>query len=201
MSECSGQEQTSVYLASASPRRAELLAQIGVRYSRVDVSVDESRLGDEPAADYVRRLALEKACAGWRALEPDCKPWPVLGADTAVVIDGEILGKPQNREQGIAMLQQLSGRSHQVYSAVALLRGARHLSALSCTQVNFRLLTNDEIAKYWDSGEGWDKAGCYAIQGRAAVFVESINGSYSGVVGLPLMQTWQLLMQMDVAEI
>lgn len=185
-----------IILASASPRRAELLNQIDISFRQCAVDLDESVLGGESPRDYVQRLALAKAAAGWRQSR-ECG-LPVLGSDTTVVIGGDILGKPESREQGLAMLQSLSGNTHSVMTAVALQHGERCCSALSVTEVSFRPLSMAEIENYWHSGEPQGKAGGYAIQGRGAVFVEGIKGSYSGVVGLPLAETWQLLQQMDV---
>jgi septum formation protein len=174
--------QHRIYLASQSPRRAELLQQIAVEYSV------------EHPDDYVRRMALEKARAGWAVCEQQV---PVLGADTAGVLDGDVLCKPVDRDDGLAMLRRLSGRSHEILSAVCLKYGKHELLTLSRTVVTFRELTEGQIEAYWQTGEASDKAGSYGIQGLAAVFVENINGSYSGVVGLPLTETYQLLEQMD----
>ena len=181
-----------IYLASNSPRRRELLDQIGVTYRVLPVVVDESpRLG-EAAADLAQRLALAKAHVGHAGLAAgDHKP--VLGADTVVVIDGNILGKPHERAPGLAMLAALSGRRHEVFSAVALVAGQRERVLLNRSQVRFRDIAPEEAAAYWDSGEPVDKAGGYAIQGLGAVFVAELSGSYSGVMGLPLFETAQLL--------
>lgn len=183
-----------IYLASRSPRRRELLAQIGVSHQLLDVDIDERPLADEPVAEYVERLAREKAAAGWcRVQSEGLPPLPVLGADTAISVNGRILGKPADFEEARAMLESLSGRTHQVFTGVALCgdRGVR--AAVSRTDVFFRVLTPAEIERYWASGEPRDKAGAYGIQGLAAVFVERIEGSYSGVVGLPLFETARLL--------
>ncbi len=181
-------------LASQSPRRRELLSQIGVAYRVVSVDVPEFPVDGESPEDYVIRLAEEKARAG--ALE--CSHVPVLGADTIVVHRGAILEKPKDRDDGLRMLRLLSGNRHQVYSAVSICFNGRQSTQLVVTDVDFRPLTDDEIQRYWDTGEPQDKAGCYAIQGLAAVFVENINGSYSGVVGLPLAETRALLAEFDV---
>jgi septum formation protein len=181
-----------IYLASASPRRRELLRQIGVSYRRLRLEVDETPLPDETPDDYVVRLALLKAQAGCAALGRR-QPAPVLGADTAVVVDSVILGKPRDRDEGLAMLALLSGRAHRVLSAVALAIPARDAVKVQESQVRFRVLTPAECAAYWDSGEPLDKAGGYAIQGRAAAFVAELRGSYSGVMGLPLFETAELL--------
>lgn len=182
-----------IALASASPRRKELLGQLGIAFTVVSASVDESIQPAEPAAAYVSRLALAKAQAGARRLS---QPLPVLGADTSVVVDQQILGKPASFEEFAAMMQLLSGRRHQVMTAIALVTAEQQLQALSTTEVWFRTLQSDEIFAYWQSGEPRDKAGGYAIQGLAARFVSRIEGSYSGVVGLPLFETDQLLQQL-----
>jgi len=176
-------------LASASPRRRELLLQIGVPHVATPADVDESPMPGEAPRDYVLRLARAKAQAGWNA-SPDL---PVLGADTTVVVDGAIFGKPADREQACGMLRTLSGRTHEVLTAVALASRAGVAAALSVSQVCLRATTAEERGRYWDSGEPRDKAGGYAIQGLGAVFIESLSGSYSGVMGLPLFETAQLL--------
>ena len=183
-----------VYLASSSPRRRALLEQIGVRYELVSAPVDESAHPGEAAETFVLRLALAKARAGRVALSgrPDGLGRPVLGADTAVVVDGEILGKPRDREHGLAMLRRLSDRSHWVLSAVAMV-GEHEATRLSASRVTFRRLTEVECVAYWFTGEPRDKAGAYAIQGRGALFVSHLEGSYSGVMGLPLYETAELL--------
>jgi septum formation protein len=174
-------------LASASPRRAALLEQIGVAFRVESVEIDETPLAGEAPRDYVQRLALAKA----RAV-PSPAGLPVLGADTAVVLDERILQKPRDGEEAIAMLADLSGRSHRVLTAVALV-AEREAVRLSETAVFFRAIAPAEARAYWASGEPRDKAGGYAIQGRGAVFVSRLEGSYSGVVGLPLYETAQLL--------
>ncbi len=189
-----------LYLASSSPRRRSLLEQIGVRYELVSAPVDESALPGESAETFVLRLALAKARAGRAALvgrgalagRPDGLARPVLGADTAVVVDGEILGKPRDRDDGLAMLRRLSDRSHRVLSAVAMV-GEREATRLSASRVTFRPLTEAECVAYWSTGEPRDKAGAYAIQGHGALFVSHLEGSYSGVMGLPLYETAELL--------
>ena len=180
-----------IYLASASPRRRELLDQIGVRYELVKVDIDEAWDGREDPYDHALRLALEKAQAGRQAVTGN--PLPVLGADTIVVLDGEVLGKPAGREQGMAMLLRLAGRSHQVATAVALIDDARQMTRLSISRVSLAVLTPTQCAAYWDSGEPQDKAVGYAIQDRAAGFISHLEGSYSGVMGLPLFETVGLL--------
>jgi len=185
-----------VFLASASPRRQALLTQIGIGYTLLHAGVDEALLPDESAGDYVRRVALEKVRAG-RALLAGAAGSPVLGADTAVVVDGRIMGKPRDRNEGIDMLLALSGRSHQVLSAVALAAG-REAVRVSESRVTFRRLTQAQCAAYWDTGEPRDKAGGYAIQGRGAVFVSRLEGSYSGVMGLPVYETAELLREFGI---
>jgi septum formation protein len=180
-----------VYLASGSPRRRELLQQIGVSFQVIAAAVDERALPAEAALDYVRRVAALKAHAGWScSRERDA---PVLSADTAVVLDGEILGKPKDRREGEHMLLRLSGRTHEVLTAVALRSGAGLDVVVSHSFVTFRSVGAAEAGAYWDTGEPSDKAGGYAIQGRAAVFIADLRGSYSGVMGLPLFETAQLL--------
>jgi septum formation protein len=185
-----------IYLASASPRRRELLTQIGIRYELLQVTVPEFPLSGETAQAFVQRVALEKAHAGKGLLVPD-DIHPVLGADTAVVIDDRILGKPAGKQEALDMLNRLSGRSHQVMSAVAM-AAERERVMLNISQVTFRKLSQAEIEAYWESGECHDKAGAYAIQGRAAMFIQELQGSYSGVVGLPLYETAALLQQFGI---
>jgi septum formation protein len=181
-----------ICLGSASPRRAELLARIGVAHVVRTADIDESPYPDEAAEVYVLRMALEKAAAVL-ALETDL---PVLAADTAVVVEGEILGKPRDEADGLAMLSRLSGREHQVLTAVALAEPGpegRRASRLSVSRVVFRPTTETERQAYWKTGEPADKAGAYAIQGYAAAFIEHLEGSFSGVMGLPLFETAELL--------
>ena len=185
-----------IYLASSSPRRQELLTQIGVRYQRVANEVDEVWEPGESPEVFVIRVALEKARAGWRALG-EREPHPVLGADTVVVVNGEMLGKPRDRADGLKMLQRLSGTTHQVLTGVALVDD-REGTRMSVNNVTFRELTPEECERYWDTGEPADKAGAYAIQGLGAVFVEHMEGSYSGVMGLPLFETADLLDEFQV---
>lgn len=181
----------SICLASQSPRRRELLRQIGVTHSVLAVDVSEQRLAGENAREFVTRVALDKARAGWRAL-PEGQRQPVLGADTAVVVDDRVLGKPRDRDDALAMLRLLSGRSHEVLTAVAMV-AEREAVRVSASSVTFRSLSENECRAYWETGEAADKAGGYAIQGLAAVFVARLEGSYSGVMGLPLFETAQLL--------
>jgi septum formation protein len=181
-----------IYLASASPRRSALLTQIGVGHRIRPVDIDEGERVGEAPSDYVLRLARAKADALWLRLEDD-ERLPVLGSDTTVALGTTIFGKPSSRSDGLAMLRLLSGQTHQVYTGVAL-RSSHGLDArLSVSDVTFRALEEAEIEAYWATGEPTDKAGGYAVQGRAAVFIERISGSYSGVVGLPLFETASLL--------
>ncbi|RIZ67890.1 MAG: septum formation inhibitor Maf [Methylococcales bacterium] len=181
-------------LASASPRRKELLDQINVRYQVYPVDLDETPLPNEKPLAYVQRLAAEKSAACVAALKTEL---PVLAADTSVILGDMIMGKPQTQADAVAMLSQLSGKTHQVYSAISL-RGREHSQAVSITEVTFRRLTEREIISYWDTGEPIDKAGSYAIQGIGGIFVESIVGSFSGVVGLPLFETAELLSKQGI---
>ena len=180
-----------VYLASLSPRRQELLRQIGARYELLPVDVDETPAQGEPAEDYVQRLALAKAQAGWSSLAGQ-KRLPVIGADTVVVANETIMGKPRDRGQAIEMLLALSASTHRVLTAVALVAD-RNLVRLNVSRVTFRTLSLSECEAYWDTGEPADKAGAYAIQGLGAAFIMRIEGSYSGVMGLPLFETAELL--------
>jgi septum formation protein len=181
-------------LASASPRRQELLAQIGVPHAVAVADVDEGVRSGEAVMAYVERVARAKAEAIWQRLQD----LPVLGADTTVVLDGASLGKPRDRAHALAMLEGLSGREHQVLTAVALVTPAGTQCLTSVSTVRMRASSAQERARYWDSGEPRDKAGAYAIQGRGAIFIESLQGSYSGVVGLPLFETAQLLARAGV---
>jgi len=176
-------------LASASPRRRELLAQLGVPHVLAVPDIDETVLAGESAADYVVRMARAKA----RSAHPQGEGLPVLAADTTVVIEERICGKPADAEEGIAMLLRLSGRSHEVLTAVALAVRGEVNHRLSRSEVRFRHLSLTEATAYWNSGEPQDKAGSYAVQGHGAVFVEHLSGSYSGVMGLPLFETAELL--------
>ena len=178
-----------IYLASRSPRRKQLLEQIGVDFELVDIDIDETWDGREPARQYVQRLALEKANTARKFLEG--QP-PVLAADTAVVLDERVLGKAVTQDEAREMLSMLSGRTHHVYSAVALLT-TREQVQISTSRVSFRPLTAGEIDAYCATGEPLGKAGAYAIQGRAAAFIERLEGSYSGVMGLPLYETAGML--------
>ena len=185
-----------IVLASSSPRRTALLQQIGVAHRVIPAQIDERRYAGESVEACVRRLAEQKAryVQGLIAATE-----PVLGADTAVVLDEQMLGKPVDRSEGLLMLERLSGRTHAVLSAVAVAAGAALYTALSRTEVRFRTLTLAERQAYWDSGEPCDKAGAYAIQGLGALFIEELRGSYSGVMGLPLFETAGLLARVGVA--
>ena len=191
-----------IYLASRSPRRRELLAQIGVGFDllllRDDLArgndVDESPLPGENPHDYVQRISHLKAEVGWLRVQQRRLPhFPVLAADTAVVLNDRIMGKPANRDEAIEMLLALSGKRHEVLTAVAVAHAGRIEQKLSATIVQFGKLTDHAVRRYAMTGEPLDKAGAYAIQGHAAAFIEKIEGSYSGVMGLPLYETAELL--------
>jgi len=194
----------SIYLASNSPRRRELLHQIHVRHEallfrgpgREDHDINEDVRPDEDVVTYVQRVARAKAEGGiqrmhWRGLPPQL----LLAADTTLELDGEIIGKPDNETHAMDILRRLSGRTHQVLTAVVLTDGTRFAQRLSVSQVRFRRLDDEEIHHYVSSGEAADKAGAYGIQGRAAMFIEEIRGSYSGIMGLPLFETAALLQE------
>ncbi|WP_137806211.1 nucleoside triphosphate pyrophosphatase [Pseudomonas sp. G(2018)] len=181
-----------LYLASGSPRRRELLTQIGVSFTAISADIDETPLTHESPSAYVERLARGKAAAGRDSVVSDA-PFCVLGADTAVVLDGKILGKPVDEADACAMLKMLSGNEHEVLTAIALLEGERCESRVVRSVVRFRPIDSDEAVAYWASGEPQDKAGGYGIQGLGAVFVAGLDGSYSAVVGLPLCETAELL--------
>lgn len=194
-----------IYLVSASPRRRELLRQIGVHFETLLLRSDSGRAADvdetpasgEAVEDYVERIAQAKAVSGWsRMVDRKLPVHPVLAADTSVSVDGKILGKPGNAANAIEMLESLSAREHEVLTAVAVVFGERLEIALSRTKVKFCEMSRQEIRDYVSTGEPMDKAGGYAIQGRAARFVERLEGSYSGVMGLPLYETAQLLKRM-----
>lgn len=199
-----------LYLASQSPRRAQLLEQVGVAFEILPSGVNERPMHDELAKDYVNRLAVAKAKAGWQTMLIKCLPkLPVLGADTTVVLDNEIMGKPENKKHGIAMLSSLSDTTHQVMTSVCLYYNESEeeagsdfakeiiLSVTNVSEVTFHKLSEQQIESYWRSGEPKGKAGAYAIQGFGAVFVAQLKGSYSSVVGLPLSETYQLLEQIE----
>lgn len=184
-----------IILASGSPRRSELLAQIGLQFIVSPTAIDETVHSGEAPADYVRRMATEKAQAGYRRTADNGSAGRVvvIGADTAVVVDSRILGKPRDQADAAQMLKLLSGRSHKVLSAVAVIDEQHLEERCSETAVSFRELSDAEIDAYWHTGEPADKAGAYAIQGLGALFIKEIRGSYTGVVGLPLYETAELL--------
>ena len=186
----------TIYLASSSPRRRELLSQIEVNFSVLSLEVDESRLENESPFDYVSRVAIAKAQAGWDSLAVT-EQKPVLGSDTSVVLDGVVLGKPKNDDDARQMLEHLSGKAHQVMTAVAIVSGDRILSEVSINNVQFAELSESDISWYLSTKEGVDKAGGYAVQGLAALFIDNIEGSYSAIMGLPLRETGQLLAQLS----
>ena len=195
---------TGIYLASKSPRRQELLRQLGVEFVELQLreapgrrsDVVEMPRADEPAIDYVKRIARTKASIGWHRMQQrGLPPLPVLGADTEVVLDGAIFGKPAVAADAAHMLARLSGRTHEVLTAIALRQERQIVLAVSASLVTLRELTPDEIGRYVATGEPFDKAGGYAVQGRAAAFIRRIEGSYSGVMGLPLFETAQALAQ------
>ena len=191
-----------IYLVSTSPRRRELLNQIGIRFETLLLrsnparggDVDETPIPGENIEDYVKRIAEAKAASGWKRLAERKLPFhPVLAADTAVFLEGRIMGKPENADAAIAMLESLSGREHEVLTAVCCVYFDRIETMLSRSKVRFCELSGMEIREYVSTGEPMDKAGGYAIQGKAARFIERIEGSYSSVMGLPLYETGQLL--------
>ena len=184
-----------IYLASASPRRRELLQQIAIEFELLLPQVDETPLDNESADEYVARVAQLKATSAAKMLaeRDDSHNWPILAADTSVIIDGEIVGKPTDKADALAMLQRLSGRTHQVKTAISVVYQGQVVTQVVATDVLFRDLTCKEIEDYWLTGEPQDKAGAYGIQGIAGKFVQSIHGSYSSVVGLPLFETERLL--------
>ncbi|WP_038290805.1 Maf family protein [Zooshikella ganghwensis] len=194
-----------IYLASQSPRRQELLKQIGVKYVVISAAIDESPYAGEVGEAYVLRMAKEKADAGWHTLQAKANavvnsansPF-VLAADTSVIVDGCIMGKPKSTADAQAMLMRLANRTHQVITAVAVQSSNQLETRLSISNVTFRALTEAEVQAYIESGEPLDKAGAYAIQGLGAVFVQHLAGSYSGVMGLPLAETAELLQLMGV---
>ena len=186
-----------LHLASQSPRRAELLARLGLQFGVLELDIPEHRQPNEPAEDYVRRVAREKAGAG--LLQVMSVPGAVvLGADTEVILDDEVFGKPRDAADAAAMLRRLSGRTHRTVSAVSLVSAAREAQVVSVTEVTFMALGEDAIAAYLATDEWKGKAGAYAIQGRAETFVQHLSGSYSGVMGLPLYETAQMLKSFGV---
>lgn len=200
--------EKSIYLASRSPRRRELLKQVGVDFEmlllrsdpRRGVDVDETPLAGESPRDYAVRIARLKAEAGVRAVAMrGLRPKPVLGADTTVVLDEHIIGKPQDRDDAVRILAALAGRAHQVVSVVAMALRDQVEHRVSASTVWFRAISDEEIRRYADTGEPLDKAGAYGIQGRAAMFVTRIDGSYSGIMGLPLAETTELMQKFGIA--
>lgn len=188
-----------IYLASASPRRQELLRQAGLSFEALPSNILEEQWAGEAAVDYVRRVAADKARHVARLVAERSLPvHPVLGADTEVVVEDDILGKPRDRAHATGMLRRLSGRTHTVLTAICLVTVAGEHSALCESRVTFTALTNDTIARYLETGEADDKAGAYAIQGRAAGFIAHLAGSYSGVMGLPLYELFETLKRAGV---
>ncbi len=184
-------------LASSSPRRQTLLRQLGVRFIVTPCAVDEVSRTEESAQHFVQRMAGAKAEAAWRLHAQ--RELPVLGADTVVVVDDTIFGKPATCADALAMLERLSGRTHRVLTAVVVMNATRRELRLCETLVTLRPISQGEALRYWNTGEPLDKAGGYAIQGFGAAFVRAISGSYSGVVGLPLAETWELLQLFDIS--
>ena len=187
-----------IFLASSSQRRAELLRQIGIDFKTLETGIDESRLPTESAEEYVCRMAETKARAGQKMASAQAQPLPVLAADTIISIDGSIVGKPHDSQDCRRMLAKLSDSQHQVLSAVALGYAGRIELKMSLNQVKFRVLEEWEIEAYCALAEPLDKAGAYAIQGKAAVFIDHLEGSYSAVMGLPLFETAELLRSADI---
>ena len=196
----------TIYLASKSPRRKELLRQIGVGFELLPLrefplerrDVDETPLPDEVPEVYVRRIARIKAEAAVRIMISRRLPQRlVLAADTTVTLEGEIFGKPEDAADAVRMLKRFSGKTHLVLTAIAVADGRELKEVLSTSEVTFRTLTDAEIQAYVAGGEPFDKAGAYAIQGKAAVFISNLNGSFSGVAGLPVAETWSLLRELD----
>lgn len=186
-----------LYLCSKSPRRQELLTQIGVTFSLVEVEIDEDPGPSETPQQYVSRLAREKALKGWES-PARILDIPVLGADTTVVCADQIMGKPRDKKHGLQMLANQSGSQLQVITAICLVKEGQIINSSSKSNVLFRMMSTEEIEAYWSSGEPADKAGGWAIQGKGAVFIEKIEGSYSGVVGLPLYETAECLKSVGV---
>jgi len=198
------QEQNFIYLASQSPRRAELLQQIGVCFKCIEQNAAEIHQSHESSQDFVLRLAKDKALSGLQSVQKQhLKMAPILASDTIVVVDGQILGKPDNQQDALDMLAALSNRTHEVMTAIAVLElntaGEQKLkTAVSISRVEFARISPEQALNYWNTGEPQDKAGSYAIQGLGALFVKSIQGSYSGVMGLPLYETADLLEQFSI---
>jgi septum formation protein len=191
--------QPLIYLASNSPRRRELLIQIGVHHTVIGVNIDETPLPGEAPAEYVIRMALTKARAGHKSSDRD-KPLPTLGADTAVVIDHQILGKPNDRDDAIEMMMKLADNTHKVLTGVAVI-SQHEETRLSVSHVQFRPISREQAEAYWESGEPADKAGGYGIQGMGAIFIAKLEGSFSGVMGLPLFETAELLQRVGICPL
>lgn len=197
----SGPNAISVYLASASPRRQALLQQAGIRFKVILPEIEEVKHPGESAEVFVMRVARDKARAGRELVIKEGRPAaPVLAADTCIVLDKEIIGKPGDREEGIRILTSLAGRSHGVLTAVVLMEEGKSQQALSRSRVVFGPMSEKEIEDYWESGEPIDKAGAYAIQGKAAVFIERIEGSYTGIVGLPLFEVVNMIKKIGTGK-
>jgi len=190
---CPDYKQYKLYLASLSPRRKELLAQLGFQFDVVSVNIDETPLFNESAKKYVARLAVGKASAGLLQIDNDGASPVVIGADTSVVLDGDIMGKPESKAHAVDMLMRLSGREHSVLTGVAVLSNSKQNVQVNESIVRMCQITSAEAASYWHTGEPIGKAGGYAIQGLAAVYISHLAGSYSGVMGLPLFETNELL--------
>jgi septum formation protein len=195
-------ERPSVYLASKSARRQELLRQLGVDFTQLLMreapgrrrDVAEVVRKDETPLDYIKRITRTKAAVGWRQMgHREIPAKPVLAADTEVVLDGTVFGKPRDAVAAVEMLRRLSGRTHDVVTGVAIRWNAQIMLAVSSSRVTFRALGDDEIERYVATGEPFDKAGAYGVQGRAAAFISRLEGSYSGVMGLPLFETAEML--------
>lgn len=188
-----------LYLASNSPRRKSLLNQIGLTFSIITADIDETPLTNEAPCDYVQRLAIEKAKTGFNKLpESQQKTAYVLAADTTVSIDNKILGKPLSQQQAVTMLMALSNKTHKVFTAIALYYQDGFINQVISTDVTMRVITEEEAIAYWQTEEPKDKAGGYAIQGLASLFIEKIHGDYYAVVGLPLFATTLLLKQVGI---
>lgn len=188
-----------LYLASKSPRRRELLAQLGVTFDCIDGSVDETTHGNEVPQNYVLRLAIAKAAAGRKNMQLGLSHVPVLGSDTSVVISNDILGKPRDEQEAVVMLSRLSGNSHIVYTAVAVNHNGAIRTVCCATKVFFAAMTLSQINSYIATGEPMDKAGAYGIQGLGGRYIQKIEGSYTSVVGLPLYETGMLLTECGVS--
>ena len=188
-----------LHLASRSPRRAELLARLGLDFGVLDLDIPEQQGSDEPAADYVRRVAREKAGAGLLQVVA-VSDAVVLGADTEVVLDGTVFGKPVDADDAASMLRRLSGRTHEVITSVSVVSASREAQAVSMSQVTFGVMSDADIDRYLACGEWQGKAGAYAIQGRGQAYIAHLSGSYSGVMGLPLFETAQLLRQLGLLQ-